>query len=59
MNDYLARQAAKEEKCLIYSDGKCCEEVCKHVPPEKNKWPCVDCDMRWHDRAEPPKEETE
>lgn len=36
----------------IIGDGKSCEEICKHAPPE-NKWPCVDCDMRWHDRAEP------
>ena len=34
------------------SDGKKCEDICKHAPPE-NKWPCVDCDMRCHDRAEP------
>ena len=39
----------------IISDGKKCEEVCKHAPP-KNKWPCVDCDMRCHDRAEPKEE---
>lgn len=30
-----------------------CRE-CKHNPPAK-KWPCVDCDMRYHDRAEPKK----
>lgn len=29
-----------------------CADVCKHAPPGK-KWPCVDCDMRYHDRAEP------
>lgn len=34
------------------SDGKKCEDICKHAPPS-NKWPCVDCDMRCHDRAEP------
>ena len=37
------------------SDGKKCEDICKHAPPE-NKWPCVDCDMRCHDRAEPKEE---
>lgn len=41
----------------LIGDGKQCEEVCKHAPPKKGKWPCEDCDMRWHDRAEPPKEE--
>lgn len=41
----------------LIGDGKRCEDVCKHAPPEKGKWPCEDCDMRWHDRAEPPKEE--
>lgn len=41
----------------LIGDGKRCAEVCKHAPPEKGKWPCEDCDMRWHDRAEPPKEE--
>ena len=35
----------------LIGDGKTCEAVCKYAPPE-NKWPCVDCDMRWHDRAE-------
>ena len=34
------------------TDGNRCEDICKHAPPE-NKWPCIDCDMRWHDRAEP------
>ena len=34
------------------SDGKRCEDVCKHAPPQKDKWPCDDCDMRYHDRAE-------
>ena len=34
------------------TDGKKCEDICKYAPPE-NKWPCVDCDMRCHDRAEP------
>lgn len=29
---------------------KSCKE-CKFYPPEK-KWPCEDCDMRFHDRAE-------
>ena len=33
------------------TDGKKCEDICKYAPPE-NKWPCVDCDMRFHDRAE-------
>jgi hypothetical protein len=37
---------------LGISDGKKCEDICKCAPPEK-KWPCVDCDMRCHDRAEP------
>ena len=41
----------------LIDDGKHCEEVCKYAPPDKDKWPCKDCDMRWHDRAEP-KEET-
>ena len=41
----------------LIGDGKHCEEVCKYAPPEKDKWPCKDCDIRWHDRAEP-KEET-
>ena len=39
----------------LIGDGKSCEEVCKHAPPEKDKWPCKDCDIRWHDRAEPPR----
>lgn len=30
-----------------------CKDICKHAPPGK-KWPCVDCDMRVHDMAEPP-----
>lgn len=30
--------------------SKSCED-CKHNPPSK-KWPCVDCDMRVHDRLE-------
>ena len=34
------------------TDGKKCEDICKYAPPE-NKWPCVDCDMRCNDRAEP------
>ena len=33
-------------------DGKRCEDICKHAPPQKGKWPCEDCDMRYHDRAE-------
>ena len=37
----------------IIGDGKNCKDICKHAPPEKGKWPCEDCDMRWHDRAEP------
>ena len=28
-----------------------CETMCRYAPPEK-KWPCVDCDMRHHDRSE-------
>lgn len=43
----------------LIGDGKRCEDVCEHAPPEKGKWPCEDCDMRWHDRAEPPEEEKE
>lgn len=35
-----------------------CKDICKHAPPG-NKWPCIDCDMRVHDRAESPKEENE
>lgn len=34
-----------------WNDGKKCEDACRFAPPQ-NKWPCVDCDMRWHDRAE-------
>ncbi len=41
----------------VIGNGKRCEEVCKHAPPEKWKWPCEDCDMRFHDRAEPPEKE--
>ena len=37
------------------TDGKKCEDICKYAPP-KNKWPCVDCDTRYHDRAEPKEE---
>ena len=37
------------------TDGKKCEDICKYAPPE-NKWPCVDCDIRCHDRAEPKEE---
>lgn len=40
----------------LIGDGKRCENICKHSPPEKGKWPCEDCDMRVHDRAEPPEE---
>lgn len=40
----------------LIGDGKHCEDICKHSPPEKGKWPCEDCDMRVHDRAEPPKQ---
>lgn len=36
--------------------GNICETMCRYAPPS-NKWPCVDCDMRYHDRAEPSKEE--
>ena len=31
--------------------GEVCEWFCVYAPPGK-KWPCVDCDMRVHDRAE-------
>lgn len=37
---------------LMVTDGKHCEDICRYAPPEK-KWPCVDCDIRYHDRAEP------
>ena len=38
----------KEEKAKGLNT---CETICKYAPPEK-KWPCMDCDMRYHDRAE-------
>ena len=38
----------------LIGDGRRCEDICKYASPETKKWPCVDCDMRWHDRAEPP-----
>lgn len=41
----------------LIGDGKNCDDICKYAPIGK-KWPCIDCDVRWHDRAEPPKEET-
>lgn len=41
----------KIENLFCISDGKKCEDICKHAPPS-NKWPCVDCDTRCHDRAE-------
>lgn len=34
------------------TDGRKCADICRYAPPSK-KWPCVDCDMRVHDRAEP------
>ena len=37
---------------IVIGDGKKCEDICKHAPPEKGKWPCEDCDIRYHDRAE-------
>ena len=40
----------------LIGDGRRCEDICKYASPETKKWPCVDCDMRWHDRSEPPKE---
>ena len=40
-------------KIDFIGDGKRCEDICKYAPPEKDKWPCVDCDLRYHDRAEP------
>lgn len=43
----------------LIGDGKYCKDICKHSPPEKGKWPCEDCDMRVHDRAEPPESEGE
>ena len=46
---YLIRKETKRENT--------CETMCRYAPPT-NKWPCVDCDIRYHDRAEPPKEET-
>ena len=45
--DWLGQEAKR---------GNECETICRYAPPGK-KWPCVDCDMRVHDRAEPPKEE--
>ena len=30
-----------------------CKDICRYAPPG-NKWPCIDCDMSVHDRAEPP-----
>lgn len=36
----------------MLTDGKRCEDICKFAPPEKGKWPCEDCDIRYHDRAE-------
>lgn len=43
-------QKESDDPGLLY-DGRCCEDICKHYPPG-NKWPCVDCDIRIHDRAE-------
>lgn len=40
--DWLGKEAKSENAC---------ETMCRYAPPEK-KWPCVDCDMRYHDRAE-------
>ena len=42
----------------MITDGKRCEDICKFAPPEKGKWPCEDCDMRYHDRAEPKQEDS-
>lgn len=36
----------------MFWDGKICEDICRHAPPEK-KWPCIDCNMICYDRAEP------
>ena len=41
---------------IVIGDGKRCDDVCKHAPPVKGKWPCEDCDIRWHDRAEAPED---
>ncbi len=38
----------------MIGDGKTCADICKHAPPKKGKWPCEDCDIRFHDRAEKP-----
>ena len=58
MGGYQFRRAVKVDlkqegimDLFCISDGKKCEDICKHAPPS-NKWPCVDCDMRCHDRAE-------
>ena len=48
----------EEKRMDLIGDGRRCEDICKYASPETKKWPCVDCDMRWHDRAEPPEEET-
>ena len=40
------------------NDGLKCEDICRYAPPS-NKWPCADCDLRYHDRAQPPLELSE
>ena len=37
----------------LVGDGRMCADICKYAPPIKGKWPCEDCDLRYHDRAEP------
>ena len=41
---------AEQTNTAELSDKKICD-TCKHNPPSK-KFPCVDCDMRTHDRFE-------
>lgn len=38
MEDLISRQteADARKKCM----------TCMHDPPKRDKWPCVDCDMR-------------
>ena len=51
---YIVYHEGQGNMITIPWDNKRCEEICKYAPPEKGKWPCMDCDLRWHDRAEPP-----
>ena len=52
INEKKPQKQIMEKDSFGITDGKKCEDICKYAPPE-NKWPCVDCDMRCHDRAEP------